>query len=391
MKKKILAIYSSLIVLGCTTAPSITKQIDRDYQKDELIELEINYTDSEINVLQINEKNFPNPLPLQKINNNKWVFRSPQAVSRGTILSINQSEVKFPIICQISEDDEFVTAQIGNQEILKYAISVQNPPDSLPTYYSRSGFIHPLKTMKGQTLTAGFPKGHVHQHGIFHAWTRTHVRDSMIDFWNQQARLGDIRHKELLAINHGPVFSEFKVLLEYLAFIGDDTLITSHETWGIRIFPLAGQYVLDWNIQQENISPDTLKIDEYHYGGAAFRGSESWNVEGGAYDSLVFVKTAEGKNATTGNHSRPKWITIHGVTEAGYGGIAMIQHPLNFRYPQPVRIHPTMPYVCFAPMVIGSFDLAPEEVYTANFRILIFDGKPDENEIEKYAQTYQME
>ena len=94
MKKKILAIYSSLIVLGCTTAPSITKQIDRDYQKDELIELEINYTDSEINVLQINEKNFPNPLPLQKINNNKnW--RNQLKIKMQKVKKIQRNKIKI--------------------------------------------------------------------------------------------------------------------------------------------------------------------------------------------------------------------------------------------------------------------------------------------------------
>ena len=52
----------------------------------------------------------------------------------------------------------------------------------------------------------------------------------MIDFWNQQSGLGTVRHKELLKTGIGPVFAEFAVALEYLAYVGSDT---KRKTFGV--------------------------------------------------------------------------------------------------------------------------------------------------------------
>ncbi len=327
--------------------------------------------------------------PLQRINNDQWTFLAPSHIvadQKFDIVPIAESITDTP--CKISSNSDFITAKINNQEILKYAINTQYPPDTLPGYYKRSGFIHPLKTLDGNTLTAGFPRGHTHQHGVFHAWTRSHVRDSMIDFWNQQAELGTIRHKDVLEINNGPVFSSFKVGLEYLAFIDGDTVIVSEDIWDLKIYPVEQFYFIDWQITQTCLGPDTLFLDMYHYGGTAFRGAEEWNVEGGAYDSLVYFITNEGKTSVDGNHSRPVWVAMHGTTQHGYGGVAFIPHRNNFRYPQPVRVHPTMPYFCFAPMVLGEFELPPGHQYQVRHRILVYDGKPPVDYVGELASSF---
>ena len=126
--------------------------------------------------------------------------------------------------------------------------------------------------------------------------------------------------------------------MEYLAYLPTDTLIVSEEIWSVRIFPFPDQYLVDWDIDQKCLGPDSLVIDEYHYGGAAFRGCESWNLPEGAYDSLFFVTTSERKSQVDGNHSRPEWVAMYGSTETGMAGMAMIQHRGN------LEISPTCSY-----------------------------------------------
>lgn len=333
-----------------------------------------------------------NPLAIQQYIDSLWCFIPPVDIPKNAQLSIEvRKDPDFVIPCQISKTSEFIEAKIDTRQILRYAIATQQPADSLPSYYQRSGFIHPLCTRSGEVLTAGFPNGHVHQHGMFHAWTRTFIRDSLIDFWNQQAQLGDIAHDQVISVTNGPVFSSFEVTLDYQAYLGIDTIKTSKELWKITIFPLEEDYLLDWEISHTWLGPDSLVIDKYHYGGTAFRGSEYWNVEEGAYDSLVFIQTNEFKSPILANHSRPTWISMHGATSAkGYGGVAYIPASESFRYPQPVRVHPTMPYFCFAPMVLDKIVLQPDQQYRAAYRILVFDGKPDLKLIEQTLTCYRV-
>ena len=127
------------------------------------------------------------------------VLYQPIPIKKNEKIFIEKTDQSQISKCNIREDKQHLVVELDGREILRYALKTQFPADTLPAYYQRSGFIHPLKTLEGAVITADFPHGHVHQHGIFHAWTRSHVRDSMIDFWNQQAGLGTIRHKELIS------------------------------------------------------------------------------------------------------------------------------------------------------------------------------------------------
>lgn len=383
--KNLSAFILLFLLIACKQEPSFIITSEKNYGAQKLVFLDLDLTASNDSHWSISGEGFAGGIPLQKIEGHQWCFVTPAPIAAGSELEIQTKNGNPVGPCLISRDDDFIIAKIGDREVLKYAVSTQYPPDTLPQYYKRSGFIHPVKTLAGEILTSGFPRGHAHQHGIFHAWTRSHVQDSMVDFWNQQALLGDIRHKEVLEIRNGPVFSSFSVLLEYLAYLDFDTVIVSEEQWNIRLYPFPDYYLVDWHLQHRYTGSDSLVIDHYHYGGAAFRGGEQWNKEEGAYDSLVYVRTSDGKSQIDGNHTRPDWVSMHGITGNGYGGIVMYQDPRNFRYPQPVRIHPTMPYFCFAPMVSGEFVLHPDDVYEARYRILVYDGKPEENLVKLHA------
>jgi hypothetical protein len=378
-----------ILTLGACVKKAFTLKSPNDLAGGQPAFVTLDQQSSDYPVFLVENERFIDPVFLQKAGPDRWCFIPPVTIRAGENLRLKGIENPASNPCQVKKDKEHVLVCINDREILRYALATQFPPDTMPDYYERSGFIHPLKTIKGAVLTADFPQGHAHQHGIFHAWTRSHVRDSMIDFWNQQAGLGNVRHKELLEIHNGPVFSGFRVALEYLAYFPADTLIVSDEIWDVRIYPLATHYLIDWQISHRCKGPDTLFVDEYHYGGAAFRGSEAWNLESGAYDSLVYFVTAEGKTQSDGNHTRPQWVSMHGITDNGYGGIVLIQHPANFRYPQTVRVHPVMPYFCYAPMVQGAFVLAPGETYESRYRFLVFDGKPDLPLVEATVHSWQ--
>lgn len=276
---------------------------------------------------------------------------------------------------QAIQGDAELELKTGDRSILTYNIATDCPPEGLPEYYCRSGYIHPLRSPSGAVLTDGFPVGHTHQHGLFFAWVNTTFRGDFTDFWNQHNETGTGAHKELVSTTSGPVFAGFTSKLEQISLKHGPVL---DEEWKINTYDLGKYYIMDVVSTQKNITNDTLHINQYHYGGFGIRGSRLWNeVDSLHFKSAAQFLTSEGKTREEANHSRPRWTAMYGETEQGVAGVAILDHPDNFRHPQPVRVHPSMPYFCLAPMVEGAFFIAPDQHYVSKYRVVTFDGEPD--------------
>ena len=66
----------------------------------------------------------------------------------------------------------------------------------------------------------------------------------------------------------------------------------------------------------------------------------------------------------------------------------MLCHPSNFRFPQPMRIHPTEPFFNFAPSQAGDWEIKPGEEYVSRYRFVVMDGKPDAELLERLWRDY---
>ena len=256
-------------------------------------------------------------------------------------------------------------------------------PDSLPTYYTRSGHIHPLYSPAGKVLTDGFPVGHAHQHGVFFAFVRTFFRGEFTDFWNQQKETGTVRHGQLVDKFVNEEKAGFKAQLEHLSLKFGVIL---EEEWKVEVFSIDSGWGIDFNSKVKNIAEDTLFMDKYLYGGMGIRGSKKWNRA----DSIHFQEDAlylssRGKDRLNGNHTAAEWAALYGPIDGNDAGIAVVSHPNNFRYPQKVRIHPVMPYFCFAPMVDSAFYLAPGDSIYSRYWIIPFDGQPDPEKLDNLS------
>jgi hypothetical protein len=63
-------------------------------------------------------------------------------------------------------------------------------------------------------------------------------------------------------------------------------------------------------------------------------------------------------------------------------------HPDNFRSPQPVRLHPNMPYFSLVPQQLGEFAIEPGKPYVSRFRFVVTDGAPDAAFLEACYRAY---
>jgi methane monooxygenase PmoA-like len=298
--------------------------------------------------------------------------------------SKEKKKMVYPVVVEM--DQNGMLFRSGNKRVLYYHTTEVMPPADSPSYYKRSGFIHPLYSPNGRILTDDFPAGHAHQHAIFSAWTNTTFKKDSIDFWNQHLKKGTVKHVEVMNVKQGPVCAQITAMLEYVSFAKGVAL---QEQWTITVYPFTDYFLFDIASEQYNPNDDTVYINKYHYGGQAFRGSKSWNPDDKVnYKEHWNILTSEGIKDSMANHTHAKWVDASGKIQDLVAGVTVIGHPLNYRYPQTIRVHPTMPYWVFSPMVEAGFTINQRSYYNSFFRYYVHSGPPDKTVIDRMNNDY---
>ncbi len=323
--------------------------------------------------------------PLQWLDANTAICLVDEKSSASLELTVQKiSQPKNSVI--LTSDQNGILVKSGENKVFYYHSATSMPPPDSPAYYQRSGFIHPLYSPAGKILTDDFPVTHAHQHAIFHAWPDTRFRGSHVDFWNQFKKEGTVRSKGIISSTAGPVFAELVTLQEYVSFLHGVVL---SEKWTIRCYATRGCFIFDINIDQENPTKDTLYLDKYIYGGMAFRGAAQWDPQNrNQFQSGWHVVTNDGLKDSLANNSAAKWVTISGKIDGINASVTVFDHPLNFRFPQKIRVHPEMPYWAYSPVIDGAFQIPPEGKYSARYRYYISDTVPEEDLSERLFETW---
>ena len=305
-----------------------------------------------------------------------WILRDKLdagAVRRYRLTSTTKSP--NPERVTVTDDGKRLLVKVGDKSVFAYNHAIVPSPDSKHPYYARSGYIHPLYNPSGQIVTDDFNPDHAHQHGIMLAWRKMTFDGRETNGWDQQAGLGKVEHAELEAFGGGPVFGFFKATLRHvdLTAPGEPAAVLD-ETWYVRTYAFDDAFLFDIASTQTCASAKPVSIDTIHYGGMTIRGHSDWHEQGN-FDYL----TDEGKTKADGNQTRPRWVDLSGPIAGQTTGTLIMDHNSNFRFPQPVRLHPTMPYFCFTPASIGSFTIQPGKPYVSRYRFHVHDGSLDVN------------
>ena len=260
-------------------------------------------------------------------------------------------------------------------------------PDLNPLI-KRGGFIHPVMAPSGKVVSQSYPTGHPHHQGIWSPWTRTVFAGENIDFWNMHRGNGKVEFEEIDKTWSGPVQGGFKTRHRFVVLTGETPVTALNETWTVRLYQTGDRgrahRVFDLGIYQETAGEEPLHLPQAAYGGLGFRGRDEWI---GAENT--FFLTSEGEtDRGAGNHTRMRWVHVSGMVDGARTGIAILGHPDNFRAPQPARLHPREPFVCFVPSQLGEWEITPDSPYTANYRFVVMDGDPDAGEIDRLWNDY---
>jgi hypothetical protein len=297
-----------------------------------------------------------------------WIF----CIAYGTVILADEPRI------QMQDDGSHLTFLAGKRPMLVYNYAVISPPAGIDPLYRRSGHIHPLYSPGGKIITDDFSEDHAHQHGIFFAFVKAKFDGETLDFWNQHRKTANIKHEKIIAT---PAQSSLKTVQTHYRLKDNKTIF--RETWTIKPFQYLECYVIDLNIDIRNVTGQPIKIEKNHYGAFGFRGAKQWRQP--AKSNFKF-QTATGKSRKNGNQSREPWVVMSGKVDNEYCGVAVIGQRSNYKFPQPVRLHPSMPYFSFAPMALDPFIIKPGETFNSRFRIVTFDGKPDTKKIDLLAK-----
>ena len=288
---------------------------------------------------------------------------------------------------ELDRKPDFVEFRIGASPVLRYHSSLVEATEGLDRKYGRSGHIHPAWTPSGAVVTDQFPPDHAHQSGLYLAYVNTEFEGRTPDFWNLLKGTGKVRSKEIRNLATGPVFGELVVEHEHIDLLAPGGKVAILETWGIRVWnlnhPKPAFWICDIESRLTCATASPVRLKEYHYGGMALRGAREWSPENSHF------LTSEGKTRIEGNHTRPRWCDLSGQVRGQNVGITIMTHARNFRYPEPLRIHPTMPYMVYTPSQLGDWDLSPDQQpVLSRYRFLFHDGEIPAKTADRLSQDF---
>lgn len=286
----------------------------------------------------------------------------------------------------VDRQREFVEIRRGSAPVLRYNSAHVSAPEGVDPRYGRSAFIHPVRTPLGVTVTDQFPADHLHQSGIFLAHTRTEFEGRTPNFWDLAGGTGRVRFRELRHVAEGSVFAEFQTVHDHVDLSSGTEKTALSETWTVRVWnptlPQCDAFVFDVASELQCASDSTVRLLNYHYGGMALRGATQWTT-----GNATFV-TAEGLDRISGNHTRTRWCDLSGRVGEQTAGITILTHPDNFRFPEPLRIHPTMPYMVYSPSHLGDWEITPAKPHVTRYRFIAHDGSCSQTQTEVLWQEF---
>jgi len=282
-----------------------------------------------------------------------------------------------PILKTILEE-EYLSIYAGSMPVLQYNHAPVSPPDGVDSSYTRSGFIHPLWSPSGDTLTRIQPPDHYHHYGIWNPWTRVNVEGREVDFWNLGDKKGTVRFNSYVSTTSGSVFGGFRVLHDHVDLTAPGgEKVALREEWDVRTWkpfqhPSGECWLWDLTSILSGATTEPVTLEQYRYGGGiGFRATESWQ------NSNSWIVTSEGKTRENGDATRARWCMVYGETGNGMSGILFMSHPQNREHPEPMRIWPVENddvFFEFCPVRHNEWRVLPGEKKILTYRMLVYTG-----------------
>ncbi|MCP4976669.1 MAG: hypothetical protein GY931_10945 [Maribacter sp.] len=357
----------------------------------DLIEFEDWLQSKDIGLYQNTESGLES-VPFQ-INENKLRFLH-KGMTNGYIIKkgdIDKSKVE--VSAQKEEGNLVMSIQEKPRLIYRYGISY--PPKGIDTIYRKSGYIHPILSPKGDTLSRIQPPDHFHHYGMWGPWTHTRIKGEQVDFWNLGDGKGTVLFKNFNSTTSGPIFASFSAAQEHLDFITEkEPQVALDENLKITLWNLnrRDRYMFDYKSSFKSPLENGILFEAYRYGGGiGMRFTERWTAEN------CSVLTSEGKDRLSADGTNARWCIVKGESSDGKStnGILFMSHSKNRSHPEPMRIWPIDAnggrgdmFFEFCPIRHEEWKIEPQKEYQLKYRMVVFEDDLTAKEAEEYWQSF---
>lgn len=254
----------------------------------------------------------------------------------------------------------------------------QIPHAPVVEYQCRPGerpYLHPVHAPDGgPALTQDRPSDHPWQHGIF---TGLHQVDGL-DFWQEHRfpdRSGVVRFEQLTDLRGDENAVSWAGTSRWTTRAGEPVLRES-QRWTVHR-AIADWYAIDltWTLRGLR----EVAFGKHFCGGVAVRL---------VYNDAHEIVNANGQDRSNAAEQPAAWCDVSApfdgsrswsgedITAGAWHGIALFDHPSNFRYPNPWRVD-AQGLINPSPSLVGPWALGEGEETRFVYRFIVHDGKAD--------------
>ncbi len=264
------------------------------------------------------------------------------------------------------ETEQGVELLDGEAPVLFYQKAIKSPNGE----YFINNYIHPLYSLKGDTLTEEFPKDHLHHRGIFWAWHQVYIGNQNVgDGWIMENVSYDVVSVET-SKNKSEAQLKTHVLWKSLLFQDSKPFIEEHTT--ITIFKAKENFrIIDFEILLKPLVSDVFlggSDNEKGYGGF------SWRTR--LPEDVVFTSSEGPVTPQTLQIESGPWMDLSASfeEEGMYSGLSVICHPSTPNYVAPwiLRQQKSMQNIVFPGR--EKVKLSMDKPLTLRYRLVVHGG-----------------
>ncbi len=392
--KRTCLICLMIAVVSCSQKETLQFDIGGDNSYLNAVPVAIDLANIKYKNFMLLEDGRPIPYQIDTVSQKLWFVHHPNRSSTYTVEGV-ENRGKEAVRLAVTKEDGNLRLSIEGEPVLQYRYQMHFPPLGVDSIFRKSGYIHPLLTPSGDTLTRINPPDHHHHYGIWGPWTHTQIDGKRVDFWNLGDGLGTVHFKKFGAMASGPVFADFDAAQEHLDFVTEkESQVALNENLKVTVWDLerSDRYMFDYNTTFNSPLEDGILFEEYRYGGGiGMRFTERWDKDN------CSVITSEGKDRSTADGSNARWCLVSGTSADGKGseGILFMSHPENREHPEPMRVWPLDAnggrgdmFFEFCPIRHKEWKIEPHRDYRLRYRMVVFDGELTPKEAEDYWQAF---